>query len=488
MKLKRFLSMILTIGIVGIFVPSLKEIEISALSFTPNFEVNSDYAVLYNVDIDSVVYQKNSDVKTEPAQLAQIMTAIVCIENCSDLDNTPVTIPEVIFEELDKYEEDSIYYTTTDFSAGEEMTMKDLLYAMLLSSSCESASTIAYYIGEGDIDNFVDMMNDKAKQIGCVNTNFENPHGMHQDGQYTTAYDMFLITKYANELSKFNEIATTYEYTISATNVHEEQSIYHTNVMMDEDSNYYYEYSKGIKTGNSEQAGSCLVSKATKNGSSYILVLMHAPLSERDDYGNRIFYHIKDALSIFSWCLDNFEYTTLLSNDEEIKEVKVNYSSGNDYVLLRPNEGYSTLWPNTMDISSIERVFDIKENVSAPIETGDVLGTVTLILGGEEIYTTDLVATHSLERSFAKFNMAAAQGFIYSSWFNRALLVSIILTFVYIGVYIYRVQSMPKKRHKNKNHSNIGSRNGKQHSNTAHSAPRVKKVHKVDEDKSNDNI
>lgn len=479
--------MVLTISIVGLFVPSLKGIGASALSFTPNFEVNSDYAVLYNVDIDSVVYQKNSDVKTEPAQLAQIMTAIVCIENCSDLENTPVTIPEVIFDELDTYEEQDIYYTTTDFSAGEEMTMKDLLYAMILSSSCEAASTIAYYIGEGDIDKFVDMMNDKAKQIGCVDTNFENPHGMHQDGQYTTAYDMFLITKYATELSKFNEIANTYEYSMPATNVHDEQSLYHTNVMMDEDSNYYYEYAKGIKTGNSEQAGSCLVSKATKNGSNYILVLMHAPLSERDDYGNRIFYHIEDAQSIFSWCLDNFEYTTLLSDEEEIKEVKVKYSSGNDYVLLRPSSKYSTLWPNTMDVSSIERVFTIQEDVSAPIEVGDVLGSVTLILSGEEIYTTDLVATNNLERSFAKFNIAAAQGFIYSSWFNRALLISIILTFVYIGIYIYRVQSMPKKSRRSKNHKQ-GRTNG-QHSSTAHSAPRVKNVHKVDNKKTdNDNI
>jgi len=481
MKFKKFLSMMLTIAIVGVFIPSLKGIGASAISFTPNFEVNSDYAVLYNVDIDSVVYQKNSDVKTEPAQLAQIMTAIVCIENCSDLDNTPVTIPENIFSDLEKFQDDP-YYTTTDFSKDEEMTMKDLLYAMMLSSSCEASSTIAYYIGEGDINKFVDMMNDKAKQIGCVNTNFKNPHGMHQDGQYTTAYDMFLITKYASQLSKFNEIATAYEYNMSATNIHDEQVLHHTNVMMDEDSNYYYEYAKGIKTGNSEQSGSCLISKATKNGSSYILVLMHAPLSKRDDNGNRVFYHIKDATAIFNWCLNNFEYTTLLADNEEIKEVKVAYSSGNDYVLLKPSKEYATLWPNTMDISSIERVFTVKDNVTAPIEAGDVLGSVTLILGGEEIYTTDLIATHGLERSFAKFNMAAAQGFIYSSWFNRALLTSIILTFIYIGIYIYRVQSMPKKKHHSKS-AKVTS-NGKQHSNTAHSAPRVKNVQKVTEDKS----
>lgn len=207
---------------------------------------------------------------------------------------------------------------------------------------------------------------------------------------------------------------------------------------------------------------------------------MHAPLSERDDYGNRIFYHLKDAIALFDWCLDNFEYKTLLDNNEEIKEVKVAYSNGNDYVLLKPKDSYSTLWPNTMDISSIERVFNVKEDISAPIIKGDILGSVTLILNGEEIYTTDLVATKDLNRSFAKFNMAAAQGFIYSVWFNRALLTSIILTFIYIGVYIYRVQSMPKKKSKSRGTINGADITNNSGSNTAHSAPRVKKVRQVE--------
>jgi D-alanyl-D-alanine carboxypeptidase (penicillin-binding protein 5/6) len=253
--------------------------------------------------------------------------------------------------------------------------------------------------------------------------------------------------------------------------------------MMDEESDYYYENAKGIKTGNSEQAGSCLVTRATKNGNNYILVLMHAPLSKRDDYGNRVYYHIEDATELFNWCLDNFEYTTLLSDSEEIKEVKVSYSSGNDYVLLKPKESYSTLWPNTMDTSSIERTFTINDDISAPIEQGDKLGTVTLILNGEDIYTTDLIATQSLERSFAKFNMSAAQGFIYSAWFNRALLVSIVLTFIYIGIYVYRVQSMPKKKSRSRQSTISGSDiTDKKSNNTAHSSPRVKRVRQVDDD------
>jgi D-alanyl-D-alanine carboxypeptidase (penicillin-binding protein 5/6) len=486
MKFKKLLSLLLTFAIVGIFIPSFKGISTYALSFTPNFEVNSDYAVLYNADIDSVVYQKNADVQTEPAQLAQIMTAILCIENNSDFETTPVTIPQSVFDYLEPFEDDD-YYTSSNLEVDEELTMKDLLYSMMLTSSCEAATTIAYYIGEGDINAFVDMMNDKARSIGCVNTNFTNPTGMHENGQYTTAYDMFLITKYACSLSKFNDIVSVYEYTIPETNVHDEQTINHSNIMMDTSNNYYYEYAKGIKTGNSEQAGSCIITKATKNGNNYILVLLHAPLSDSDSYGNKVYYHLKDAIALFDWCLDNFEYKALLDSSEEIKEVKVSYSSSTDYVLLRPSEGYSTLWPNTMDTSSIERVFDVKENISAPITAGDVLGSVTLILNGEEIYTTDLVATKDLERSFVKFNMVAAQGFIYSSWFNRALLASIILTFVYIGVYVYRVQSMPKKK---KHKGAINSADINTGSATAHSAPRVKRVRQVNDPpktKGNDN-
>ncbi|MGN1411155.1 MAG: D-alanyl-D-alanine carboxypeptidase family protein [Oscillospiraceae bacterium] len=475
MNLKRLLSLMLTFAIMLTFIPTFNSSEVSALTFIPNFEVNSDYAVLYNTDIDSIVYQKNYQTQTDPAQLTQIMTAIVCIENCQDLEHTPVTIPEVIFDEFNQIEAQNpeIFITTSDFKAGEEMTMKDLLYSMMLESACESASTIAYYIGEGSIQSFVDKMNAKAKEIGCLNTNFKNPHGLHADGQYSTAYDMYLITKYAMGLSKFNDIVNTIEYTVPATNMNTEKTINHTNVMLDSQSNYYYEYAKGIKTGNSEQAGSCLITKASKNGSTYLLVLLHAPLSERDKNGNRIFYHIKDAIQIFDWCLDSFEYKTLLSEDEEVKEVKVKFSSGNDYVLLRPKESFSTLWLSTNDISNIERTFEINQDISAPIVQGETLGKMNLILNGEKIYTTDLVATSDLDRSFAKFNIEASKGFIYSAWFNRALLISIILTFVYIGVYIYKLQSMPKKKKRKTSNNGGGSVN-------PHSAPRVKRVRQVE--------
>jgi D-alanyl-D-alanine carboxypeptidase (penicillin-binding protein 5/6) len=453
----------------------MNSINASALTFIPNFEVNSDYAVLYNTDIDAIVYQKNYQTQTEPAQLVQIMTAILCIENCSDLDNTIVTMQQAVFDDIKQYEDEDpeLVVTTCDFEVDEELTMKDLLYSMMLASSCESAGAIAYYIGGSNMQTFVDMMNQKAQEIGCLNTVFKNPHGLHADGQYTTAYDMYLITKYAMSLSRFNEVVNTVEYTIPETNLNDEKTINHTNLMLDSESNYYYEYAKGIKTGNSDQAGSCLVTKASKNGSTYLLVLLHAPLSERDKNGNRTFYHLSDAIEIFKWCLDSFEYKTLLSDNEEVREVKVKYSSGNDYVLVRPKESYSTLWLSTNDVSSIERIYEINDDISAPITEDEVLGKIRLILNGEEIYTTDLVATKSLERSFAKFNMEASKGFIYSVWFNRALLISIVLTFVYVGLYIYKLQTMPKK----KKHRATSGGNG---SVNAHSSPRVKRVRTMD--------
>ena len=477
MSFKRFLSLILTFAFVLMVIPtSFNSVSTSALTFIPNFEVNSDYAILYNTDIDAIVYQKNYQTQTEPAQLTQIMTAIICIENCSDLENTRVSLPEIVFDELEQYEDEdpNILITTCDFEPNEELSMKDLLYAMMLASSCEAASSIAYYIGDRNIQTFVDMMNTKAQEIGCLNTNFKNAHGLHADGQYTTAYDIYLITKYAMGLSKFNEVVNSVEYIVPDTNMNEEKTIQHTNLMLDSQSDYYYEYAKGIKTGNSEQAGSCLVTKASKNGSTYLLVLLHAPLSERDKRGNRTFYHLQDAIGIFKWCLDSFEYKTLLSDDEEVKEVKVKFSSGNDYVLLRPKDSYSTLWLNTNDVSSIERIFEISDNISAPIVKDEVLGKIKLILNGEEIYQTDLVATRPLERSFAKFNLEASKGFIYSVWYNRALLISIVLTFVYIGIYIYKVQSMPKKKSKRR------ATNGNGGSVNPHSSPRVKRVRTMD--------
>ena len=171
--MKKFLAVFAVIMLVINFIP---DIQADAVSFTPPFEVNSESAVLYNIDTDTILYAKNSQKLQAPAQLTQIMTAVVCLENCHDLE-TVVACPASVFDDFASYRDTypDIFIPVANLEPDEEASMKTLLYAMMLASSTEAAGTIAYHIGNGSTKGFVEMMNAKAKALGCENTVFTTP-------------------------------------------------------------------------------------------------------------------------------------------------------------------------------------------------------------------------------------------------------------------------------------------------------------------------
>jgi len=160
-----------------------------------------------------VVYTKNPDERMHPASLTKIMTAIIALENCTDLENSVATAPTYVFDEL--YLKNASH---ADIRHGEQMRMIDLLYAMMLRSACEAAGIIADYISGGEPQKFIQMMNDKAKELGCTGTNFVNAHGLHDDDQYTTASDMQKIFAHAMKNETFAAIASSWSYELPATN------------------------------------------------------------------------------------------------------------------------------------------------------------------------------------------------------------------------------------------------------------------------------
>lgn len=148
----------------------------NAITFTPPFEIKSESAVLINLDTNLVVFEKNPDKQQMPSQLANIMTAIICLENCPDIKNTRITADNELYGDIYRYDYPSdIRYG--DIYNGDILTVEDLLYALMLPSSAEAANILAYEIGGSSIQNFVKMMNDKALEIGATNTVFTNAHG-----------------------------------------------------------------------------------------------------------------------------------------------------------------------------------------------------------------------------------------------------------------------------------------------------------------------
>lgn len=387
---------------------------------SPSFDIPAEYAYLVNTDTGTVVFEKNADQKAYPASLTKIMTAIIALEKTQNLDAMEVKAPSYIFDEF--Y---GIGVSNAEIKRGEVFTMRELLYALMLNSACEAASIIADHVGGGEIQTFVDMMNDKAREIGAVNTHFVNAHGLFDENQYTTAHDMYLITSYAYKLPGFMDIASTKNYTIEGNELRTTKKLVHTNRMMFSTSDYYMEEIKGIKTGTLEESGRNLISVAESDGYNYMCVIMGGTYSDSTS-------HYKSTKALYEWAFENFRVKTLLETKKSVAEVKVKLSSETDHVLLKSSQNVTALVPVNIESSSVVLRTELPEFVKAPIKAGDVIGKGTVLLMGEEIATVDLIAVEDIERSTLLHIGDSLATVMSSSWFVIGAILFLILLVLYI--------------------------------------------------------
>ena len=409
------------------------------------FELSSEAVYMVNNESGIVIYQKNADKMLSPASLVTIMTAIIAIENCSDLEGTVVTAPTSVFDEL--Y---TLGAANVDIRHGEEVRMIDLLYAMILRSACEAASIIANYIGNGDNAVFVEMMNQKAKEIGASNTHFANPHGLPDDNQYTTAKDMYLITKYAMEMDPiFMTIASTESYTLPATNKHaQERTISHTKYMMSESRGgaQYFPNVRGVKTG-ATNTGRNLVSTASKDAYSYTLVTLNAQrYYENGDEitDNQSFV---DAKQLYDWAFKNWAVRSVIKTSTPQGEVKIELAKDKDTIPVFPAEDVNYLMKQDIDMSALQKIINLPESIDAPVTEGQILGTMELKLADVTIATVDLVAGESLERSSWLEFMRGVKNFFSSVWFKLVIVLVLLLIAAYI---VFAILYNNRKRHRRK--------------------------------------
>ncbi|MBC5582433.1 D-alanyl-D-alanine carboxypeptidase [Anaerofilum sp. BX8] len=411
-----------------------------AVTFAPPFEPNADAVYLVNLDTGIVVYEKNADKKRPPASLTKLMTTLLLLENVPDLDGTRITAPGYIFDELF-----GVPSSTADIRPYEEVSARDLLYAMMLPSANEAASTVADYLGGGNLSNFFYLMNNRARELGCTNTNFTCAHGLYgmDQNHYSSARDMYLIAKACYDKGAlFMDVATTLTYAMPASNKHNgSYKIFNTNFMMRQGTEVYRSYIQGIKTGSTPEAGYNLITTAKKDGQTYMLVVMGTPY-ERDQYGYGLAFSV--TAQIYDWVFDSLSVRPALDTMQDITEIKVKYCSEQDTLKLRPASDLMTLLPIESDETTINKEFHLPETVTAPIEAGDVVGSVTLSLAGEEIGTVDLIASQSLERNTALYVIAKIGEFFSSLYFKVLLVLILITVAVYVG-YILWVTHKNKK-------------------------------------------
>ncbi|MGN1118985.1 MAG: D-alanyl-D-alanine carboxypeptidase family protein, partial [Oscillospiraceae bacterium] len=376
-------------------------------AFTPSFALYSEGVYVVNLDTDIVVVSKNADKKLYPASTTKIMTCLVALANIKNFD-AYVDFPTVCTDEFtydtsqDCYNPNYCGASSGGILPGQSnLTYWDVLYSTMLPSGCDSANVLAYNVGGGSIEKFISMMNKMAKQIGCTNTHFSNAHGLFDEDNYTTAHDMYLITKYAiDNYPAFMKICNTLEYDMPANSMNPDgYTITHTNQLIKPSSALYYEGVEGIKTGSIDhyifknpdgtwdiegqvEGSRALVTMCSRNGYTYLVVTLGAPYYTED--GSKSTYNFDDHIALYDWVFDNFEYTLVIGKNEQIMQVDVDKGkdavTGNpvDKIGLVATEDYYTLLPKTLDLTTIQQIRPVVEMLEAPITKGELIDKMTL--------------------------------------------------------------------------------------------------------------
>ena len=432
----------LSLALVFVVCFSVFRLPVSAARYQLPFEVNARAYILASLDTGEIIFEKNSQQQYDPASLTKLLTAYTTYKYVDDFENTKITAPRYVYDEL--Y---GLNSSTADIRQGEILSVKDLMYAMLLPSANEAASILADYIGNGDITNFCMMMNNEAKKLGCQNTNFSNAHGLFTDNHYTSAYDMYLIAKACYEIPGFMDIVTTNTYQMPANVKHTNPYyIQNTNKMQNRAyTNYYRSYVKGMKTGTLDYNN--FVCTCQKNGENYILVVLGA-----DFVGNEYRTAMLTSAEIMDYFFDSYSLRSANTLNFPVTEVPLKYSADADTLLLYADTQVMSVLPNDADESSFRKVYNLPEYVGAPVAAGDVIGSVDYYLAGQKVGSSSLVSHDDMERSTVMFLVGKFQEAYKSLYFRVVLAVSFVLIVIYfIFTYLqYKKHEKMQKVHRRK--------------------------------------
>lgn len=346
--------------------------------------ITCESAMLFELKTQNILYEKSINKKMYPASLTKIMTAIIALE-IGNLDD------QITVDEETPYEVDG---SSIALEGGEVLSLRNLLYGLMLASANDAASVIAKHYGNGSLDNFVKLMNEKAKELGATNTNFVNPHGLHDDNHYTTAADLAKITVYAMKNETFREYIKTKRYDIPATNKKEARAIHTTNNLLLNlvggnniiiDNKYVsreYEGAAGVKNGYTPEAGSCLISYAERNGVELISIVLKG--SSPEVY--------TDTHNLLNYGFEEFEFKSIISANEFVQDLELE-GHGKIALVTKDNIDLYTKKGSSVDnVKKIVKLYDI----SLPIKKGDVVGKLDYELNGEVIGSTDIISTESV--------------------------------------------------------------------------------------------
>lgn len=321
--------------------------------------IYSESGIVMDMDSGAILYAKNIDDKHYPASITKVLTALVALENTEMTDTVTFSWDDISFLE---YGDAHIA-----MKEGEEISMEEAMYGMLLAS----ANEVSHAIGsntEGGYDNFINLMNEKSAELGCTNSHWVNTYGLHDEEHYTSARDMALISAAAFEYEEFRTITNTYQYVIGKTNLTKEKRYVHQNHKMIRDwDSRYYKYCVGGKTGYTDQALTTLVTFATKGNRNFVAVTLRTHGGGNNAYA--------DTKKILNYAFKNFKKVVV--DESNIGNEKVASVGENSYAML----------PEGITLEECEKTF------TAPTELGDVNGKVSYTYQGQPVGDVEVQIT-----------------------------------------------------------------------------------------------
>ena len=399
----------------------LGKVDVKAADYWPDApETLSPSVILMEESTGTILYEKNMDEAHYPASITKIMTTLLALENGN-------------LSDMVTFSDDAINNTEGSGIArdyGEQMTLEQCLYGVMLESANECAYAVAEHVG-GTVENFVDMMNAKAKELGCTNTHFANPHGLQDENHYTTAHDMALIAQAAYQNETFRIIIGTKMYTIPPTNKHAEEKVlrnHHDMLCTYHNANrkYLYPYCVGGKTGYTATANSTLVTYAEKDGMTLICVVMNTQSPNQ----------FIDTVNLFDYAFDNFQVLNVAENDTDYSaETTVDNGNLNNIApFVELDKDAVIVLPKTAEFSDTSS--SVEYNDSDP----EIAGSITYTYAGRNVGKADIKTTGVVVEGYAFDNESTEeeeQEAVSTVQVKPIVVVLLIVAVILLGVLLF---------------------------------------------------
>lgn len=439
MTFKSYAKRLISAFFALLFVISCFTVQTSAVTAPQG--LHSKSCLIYNLETETILYGVAIDEEVYPTSTVKIIAGMLALEYYENQLDKILTVPAEALA--------GAMGTSISLRAGEEISVRDLLYAVLVAGANDAVCVLAYHIA-GNVTAFVNMMNEKVRELGCKNTFYTNCTGVHDVNMVTTAADTLKIALYAYTNSNFMAMSSETSYTIAPTNkTTKERKIYNRNFIVSTQyyTLYYNSLAKGMNAGYTSDGGYCLVTSLRKKGCTYIVVCMGA----RTDPETQRIHTYTDCETLVNWAYDNYDFVSLVDQTTMICELPVTLSSDVDYVTLLPAEPIEMFLPKDIDVSTAVKLNYIllADSIEAPIKEGEIAGVLTAHYNDKPVATVNLVTKDNVSRSEFLYFLTTVRGIVTHPLFYIIVAIAILLALFFVffkAVYLEKARRKAMRR------------------------------------------